>query len=238
VRDINGDARGDIVYQFEPHQGALHVLRSGGEWVVTRPLLDLPSNQKITQFVDLDGDRIVEMLSVLAPTESGTDSVTVAQYLSPSRPWATHTLSQDPGAKLHAADVDSDGRLDIVMAWPSGHSWFPGIGGGRFESERVVFYESAAGVVTGDFDGDRDTDFMLSNTDDFGHSALIMLENVNQSTTYVAHEIMPTTIVPQRAGDLDGDGDVDALASDRGGIFRILNQGSLWPSVQRIPGRL
>jgi hypothetical protein len=79
---------------------------------------------------------------------------------------------------------------------------------------------------------------MLSNTDDFGHSALIMLENVNQSTTYVAHEIMPTTIVPQRAGDLDGDGDVDALASDRGGIFRILNQGSLWPSVQRIPGRL
>jgi hypothetical protein len=240
LRDVNGDARNDLVYRSGSQQGALYVNSSGRTFPAKYQLPDLPNAHKISQFVDFDGAGVVDVLSVVSRAESGTDSVIVAQYVSPTRPWLIHTLPQDPGAKLQTADINSDGLLDIVMASPSGLSWFPSSGEGQFQPERLVFSESVSGVLVGDFDGDRDVDFMFSATDHVGRGQLIILENITQSANFVRHVIMPTSIVPRQAGDLDGDGDTDAIAIalERDGIYLILNQGSVLPAVQRVAGKL
>ncbi len=125
-----------------------------------------------------------------------------------------------PTRDLRAIDIDGDSSLDVVRLGADAIEVLGGDGLGAFtRSPRELSVDEATGMAIGDFDNDRDLDAVVSGATSgwwYGSS-----RGTFGTSTY-GPEAIPTSAdefpglgqtLDVIHGDLDGDGDIDAVTS-------------------------
>ncbi|MGW8315131.1 MAG: FG-GAP repeat domain-containing protein [Bacteroidales bacterium] len=128
-------------------------------------------------------------------------------------------------AHIQAADLDNDGLLDVVLCDDRGNfvSWIRQAPAGTY-TETVLADELIAPshVQVIDFDGDGDKDLMVGvlgmlfpNNDKIGSVVILENDGQQQFTRHLVEEKI-ARVSDVRAGDLDGDGDMDLAVAQFG----------------------
>ncbi len=188
---------------------------------------------------DLDGDG---RLDIVVANETGND-LAVFEQLSPSifgsEPAMTLGSIADTSGPhaVAAADLDGDGRLDIVSANRTGGNlsiFYQGSAGGFASSADVVVGASLGSpnsVAAADFNGDGRLDLVSANGT--SNNLTVFLQQVPGGFAGVSATTLggvATTKAPAHvlAVDIDGDGDVDLISANTNGndITIFMNPGT------------
>jgi hypothetical protein len=148
-------------------------------------------------------------------------------------------------------DLDDDRLLDILVCDASGNRvlWIRQTSNGVYTEHPIADILAPAHVEPSDFDGDGDLDLLVASLgvlfpDNRRIGSVVVLEN-DGSERFTRHEVargLPR-VADVRAGDLDGDGDLDlavaAFGYDQGETLWLENQGG-WTfaphELQRLSG--
>lgn len=156
-------------------------------------------------------------------------------------------------ANVQAVDVDADGLLDVLVC-DAGHnqlSWIKQTRRGVFEERPIADVLAPGHAEPADVDHDGDLDLVVAvlgglmpNNARIGAVTILENDGNEQFTSHVVAEGLPR-VADARAGDLDGDGDLDiavaAFGYDQGETLWLQNEGG-WrftPHVlQQLPGAI
>jgi hypothetical protein len=222
-------------------------------WLDTELGPDAPDFPDPLIAADLDGDGLSELLLVGA-NRVWRNRAAAAGLPGPARQFVPEPLAQLPPNRMVAAalaDIDGDGRADLVFAGTGGLDWIAGAPGG-FPGPVQHGWADAAGLkhpqalALGDVDGDGDLDVWLAQyklpyqggqfpTPYFdandGFPAHLLL---NDGHGHFTEATEASGLAPKRFRraygatfiDLDGDGDLDLVnVSDFAGLDVYLNDG-------------
>ena len=167
------------------------------------------------QVADIDDDGDLDVLSA-----SMTDNK-VAWYENVDGAgalWKPHIISRHAyGAhSVYAADMDGDGHLDVLSASDSDGvvAWYRNVGGKGYSWTTHIMTQDggqAQSVIAIDLDGDGDMDAIRANHAGNGIAWLENQDGVGLNWTFHLISATSTTANSVRAGDVDGDGDIDVL---------------------------
>jgi Bacterial Ig-like domain (group 3)/FG-GAP-like repeat/FG-GAP repeat len=253
VADVNGDGKPDIVISSwlggNGEDGSVTVLLGNGDGTFHEPMI-YDSGGGITNTVaiaDVNGDGNPDLI-VANPCASFFDCSglsTIAVLLGdgtfqPAVNYGTgghgETDSNAGAGTLAVADVNADGKLDVVVANTSTNNVAVLLGNGDGTFQAAVNYATGnpgpSGIVIADTNGDGIPDLLVSNQ---GGSVGI-LEGNGDGTFQTA------TAVPANGGfsdtlaasDLNGDGKLDLVVANQetGTVSVLLNDtGSAPPST-------
>lgn len=164
---------------------------------------------------DLDGDGDEDMLSASVHDDA------IAWYenldgLGTFGPRAVITSLADGARSVAAADLDSDGDLDVISASNQDGkvAWYENIDGlGMFGPQVVVSsnYNGLESVFAADFDGDGDMDLLAVSV---VGDTIAWHENLDGSGSFGLQRAVSVLaeVAEVAAADVDGDGDTDVLA--------------------------
>lgn len=235
--DIDGDGLHDLIARdLFPAGPNVHVLLAtgGGAFTEIAPALAVPPGMAgfTPRLADLDGDGAVDLVAFAAQPTPMKTCVALGQgdgsFLPPLVSPAPSTFE----SKLDVGDLDGDGMLDL--AWAKGSvtvaavGWQRGSGDGFFAASVELSgarHPGAPRVADLDDDGDADLAFLERQTlQPLSPTSLIVLEL--QAGGVAGTEVFACGTVPFDCafalGDLDGDGDEDAVVADEAGLARRL----------------
>ncbi|MCX7045660.1 MAG: FG-GAP-like repeat-containing protein [Candidatus Sumerlaeota bacterium] len=135
------------------------------------------------------------------------------------------------------ADLDGDGRLDIIAIHSYGElSWWRNEGIGAWSlMPQIVFFPSSAAVIAADMNSDGITDLAVydsgANTD-----SVYWLQNLDGTgTNWTSHPIAAAPAYLQAVGDFNHDGAMDAVVSSGSYLLYLyLNSdknGTSWTEI-------
>jgi hypothetical protein len=166
---VDGDTLVDLVTVNARDDSVGVFLGSGNGMRFTgRPGHPVGDAPRFVMARDLDGDGFDDLL--VANHLSGW--VSVERNVSGER-FETAARLTAPGLGrpicIDAADMDSDGPLDLIVAWFHGNAFtvFPGTGGFDFERPEIVpTVMNPVGIAAADFDRDGDVDVLVTGSAD------------------------------------------------------------------------
>jgi hypothetical protein len=130
------------------------------------------------------------------------------------------STAADFAVSVSAADADGDGDVDVLSAAKSDDeiAWYENTTGtGVFSAEKIINGSAvkAEWVTTGDVDGDGDLDVLSSSRTDM---VIAWYENLSiHRSALIPQQLTISTVadfpVDITTADVDGDGDMDALAA-------------------------
>lgn len=156
---------------------------------------------------------------------------------------AVDTPGPVPPDQLTAGDFDSDGILDIVASETESDFIYlmRGSGDGSFGAPESVFVDhDPAGVFAADMNRDGNLDVLLSTASEGGGVVNVLLGNGDGTFDYDPERARRVSAQAYDvvAGDLDGDGNLDAVAACLDGNLAVLlgNGDGTLNRVQLHPG--
>lgn len=250
LRDINGDGQIDML-AADHCQGLFVYLGDGaGHWnMVTRQLypqdiVDDPSRASMyigvedAMLGDVDGDGKLDIVAggsdiggihVYLGDGTGGNWTRVQSSGLPQRDWAT---------RIVLADMNDDGKLDVVASFSDGPRVWHGDGTGHFtEASQGLPSPIMRGIYTGlevgDINNDGMLDFAIANWVD-GPEVYLQQPDRSWSKTPDVFPDMLGGAVGLDLGDLDGDGNLDLVCSGRldktggyvRGVFALQGDGA------------
>ena len=230
--DVDGDGNLDVVVSSASdntvawYENTDGLGTFGAEQIIT----DTVFGASLAAVADVDGDGDLDVVA----SDSGT---TVAWYENTDglgtfgAEQAITTVVDEDIIPIAVADVDGDGDLDLVTTIldnddNSTVAWYENTDGlGTFDAEQVILTiadVSISGTVA-DVDGDGDLDLVTTVLDNDFDSTIAWYENTDGLGTFGAEQVISTvadaTISQLVVADVDGDGDVDVIASQDGGTI-------------------
>jgi hypothetical protein len=223
--DIDMDGDVDIVGSDQDTKVTIWWENAKGDGTVwSRHTVDAHSNgAQLVAGVDIDGDRDIDVVGATW-LEGGINWW--ENTAGNGSTWVKHTIDGTTNADycrthcLRIADMDNDGKLDVVASAgrESGINWWenPKDGETAWKRHYVVGSDGEVeSVFPADLDGDGDTDLIGSIR---RHDGLTWWENTNGTATeWTKHVIDASYDAEQNvdAADMDNDGDLDIIAGAR-----------------------
>jgi hypothetical protein len=217
--DLDGDGRLDALSASGDDNKIAWYRNGGGDPVSWAPYVISSTAYRAWSVyaADIDGDGRVDVLSA-----SGSDDK-IAWYRNDGGmpvTWTPNTIiaTADLAASVFAADVDGDGRLDVLSASYNDDkiAWYKNGGGSPVVWTPYVITTAADGarsVFAVDMDGDGLLDVLSASGLD---NKVAWYKNVGGSPVVWTPHIISSTAVGARAvsaADLDGDGRLDVLSA-------------------------
>ena len=121
---------------------------------------------------DLDGDGDLDILSASSSYHSYDGKITWYENDGAGQFGSQQVITTEANGAtaVYAADLDSDGDLDVLSASRGDNkiAWYENEGSGRFASRRVIYAEvnGARSVYAADLDGDGDLDVLSASSND------------------------------------------------------------------------
>jgi len=238
--DFNGDGKLDVVNIDSGSD--INVMLGNGDGTFQTPTSQLIAASNIfydaINVGDFNGDHLLDIALWTLNATTGTTEVHVflgngagsftffGTYSAPN----SNDFNPGPNS-IVAADVNGDGKLDLVGATPNNGVYvFIGNGDGSFQAPANYSYDRTSGcctgVAVGDLNGDGKPDLALVVNDGMS----ILLNNGNGTfgaATYYASGIAGSSPGAGIAiGDLNGDKKPDVVITDENlGVIVYLNQG-------------
>ncbi len=164
---------------------------------------------------DLDGDGHLDLVSISEHDNKlawykndGLENLGLQQIIS---------LDVLAPKAAHAADFDNDGNIDLLVSSAENSKvvWFRNDGTAHFGSPRLITdnVDGITNCIPEDIDRDGDLDVVVTSTDD---NKIAWFENTNGQGQFGQENLIATSLDrPNKisASDLDGDGDLDLVAS-------------------------
>ncbi|HXV76823.1 MAG TPA: FG-GAP-like repeat-containing protein [Candidatus Polarisedimenticolaceae bacterium] len=181
---------------------------------------------------DLDGDGAVDIVSVSSVAGFPATRDRIAWYRNNGSGFdegSTISRSADGAVRAIGADLDGDGRVDVVTAGRSDRlAWYRNDGGDPPSFTEQIVAEDVLGaidVVAVDLDGDTDLELVVASADD-GRIRAFDNGLITGAVRGAPVPVFTEASVDVAAGldnlqkivavDLDGDGDLDLISAEAG----------------------
>jgi hypothetical protein len=215
--DLDGDGRGDVVAAAGYGTGSALRIYYGGDGTIDDPVLVAPSWLTILATGDLDDDGDVDLLGALdGDAELVLPMLKDGETFSEGEPAAAGACVHD----IEIAQLDDDGLMDAVTADTGSDSitFLRGAGDGSFlTSQSISLADGPIGCHAGpealavaDWDADGDQDVAVVHRS--GGLFVIYAQDSGEWTRQLELEV-PAVPLDLEAGDLDGDGRLDAVVA-------------------------
>jgi len=188
-------------------------------------------NSKAASLADLDGDGDLDAFVANASDRGGSNKIWLndgnGNYTDSGQ-----SLGNAESEGVYLGDLDGDSDLDafVVNSADRGGSnkiWLNDGNGNFSDSGQSVGNSSSKAVFLADLDGDTDLDAFVANDSSKQASNKVWLNNGSGILTDSGQTLGSSDSSGVFLGDLDGDGDVDALVSNMGSPNKVwLNDGS------------
>ena len=230
--DVDGD--GDLDLLLGNSGNPSQVLLNAGDGTFPSSIV-LPGGSVGTRSIaaaDVDGDGDFDLLL-------GNDG-SPSQVLFNAGDGTFPTSIELPGGRafttsIAAADVDGDGDLDVLLGnYGDPSQVLLNAGNGTFPTSMDLPGGSAftTSIAAADVDGDGDLDVLLGNdgatTQSKGLKPSRVLLNAGDGTFPTSIELPGSTQKTSSiaAADMDGDGDLDVLLGNDGGVSRVMHNSN------------
>jgi hypothetical protein len=230
VGDLNGDARTDVLAASSDDGSIVWYGNFPGVWTPAQIIASDAVEASAVIAADIDGDGDLDAVT----GSSGSSPLAWQENLSgDGSAWAEHALpTVRPQAQgLVAADLDGDGDLDLVAAFPEDdlivvHQNLDGVGLSWGSHLAAAGATGVHSVAVGDLDRDGDLDLFSAAP---GNDSVSWHENLDGlGTSWLEHLVSDDVAQADTVAvvDLDRDGDLD-IVSSAPGVGRIVWQENL-----------
>lgn len=231
IGDIDGDGNLDVVVfrKYEPVQLAWFKAPDDprAAWTVHR--IDAPPGEGL-DVGDIDGDGDLDIAAGRRWYENAD-----GKGLS----WNAQTItsSWEPDCRNIIADINGDGRLDIILSHSEGKgklSWFENPTWKEHAIETADL-EGAHSLEAADFDGDGDLDVMIGEMHTSASKRVMIYENLGGGSSWNRILLATTGTHNARVGDIGDDGDIDIVGKNYAGPKALEmweNNKSDWTYIQ------
>jgi len=222
ITGLTGTAASKEVYQLRAAAGAGPADFAGG------PTVAIGSRAGSVAMADFDGDGDLDLATASTDVQTNTSSLSLAwndgnaTFTPAAAPLAA------PGATFAVADMNNDGRPDLVLAGFATVQVLLNTGNGSFAAPLAATTVGIAvyGLTTADFDGDGDQDVVTA-----GYNSLSVRFNDGAGLLSGGFDSPAATSGGVAVADFDNDGDLDLVTPTSGdyasGTVQLrLNNGS------------
>ena len=225
LADINPGGRPELVFSSDSgtYYFSVPAIPSTGNW--PRVQVNANGTQEGISAADINRDGAIDLVGSthLTPTSLGQQISWWQNPKTASGNWISHIVGNTvlEADRVHAADINNDGRVDIVVTDSDYYgakgnlSWFEQTSAGTWISHTVAANLPAAvpSMDVGDFNQDGKTDIVIGE-----HAGpllqTLLFQNGGGGTSWTQHVIDTNKESHQGtlAIDLDNDGDLDVVS--------------------------